>query len=176
MALYLRDALELPVDTRPALPGLDPAVAVGVPAGVDPHAVAAEWPGWWAEILQWCADPPRGRAGFESLPVIETSPALAGRPAVQAALAALTETAARYHATLPRPPVPPRGRWINEVVTGLERELGRRAKPFRLAITEIRVRGAVWAPLTGEHVLASTSFLESDAARPALREALLPVA
>ena len=58
----------------------------------------------------------------------------------------------------------------------LERELGRRVKPFRFLITEVPVREPVWEPLTETHVLASQGFVNSEAVRPALREALLPLA
>jgi hypothetical protein len=51
VALFVRDALALAV---PALPGLDPPVPVLSPDGADRAAVAAEWPGWRADILEFC--------------------------------------------------------------------------------------------------------------------------
>jgi hypothetical protein len=178
VALYLRDVLALSVDTQPFVPSLDPPVPVAVPAGVDRAAVTREWPGWWADILEWCRTDvgslePRER--LRTVPVADTSPALAHRPALRAALAVLTEPAARYQSALARPPVPP-DLAVNEVVDELERELGRRVKPFRFRITEVRVRESMWEPLTATHVLAAQRFVESPAVRPALREALLPLA
>jgi len=176
MALYVRDALGLPVDSDPVLPGLDPAVPVSVPDGVDPAAVAAEWSGWWGDVLAWCrADVARdARSAFETLPVADSSPALRHRPALRVALAALTEPAARYQSTLARPGPP--SMVVNDLVSELERTLGRPAKPFRLVITEVRVRGATWHRLTAQHVLTSTRFLASEAARPALRDVLASLA
>jgi hypothetical protein len=178
MALYVRDALALSVDTRPFVPSLDPSVPVSAPAGVDRAAVAREWPGWWADILEYCRTDVRTldpRERLRSVPVVDTSPALAHRPALRAALAVLTEPAARYQSALARHRVPP-GLMVNEIVSELERELGRRVKPFRFRITEVRVREPMWEPLTATHVLASQRFVESEAVRPALREALLPLA
>jgi hypothetical protein len=179
MALYLRDTLALSVDTRPVVPSLDPAVPVSVPAGVDRAAVAREWPGWWADVLEWCgADAPLGddpRAHLRSEPAADTSPALANRPALRGAVAALFEPAARYWSTLARRAMPPSMR-INEIVRDLERELGRPAKPFRLVITEVRVQDPMWEPLTATHVLASQRFVESEAGMAALRQVLAPLA
>lgn len=174
-ALYLRDALALPVD-EPALPPLDPPVPVQVPVppGVDRAAVVAEWPGWWADVLEWCrsrlAPEPAPEPDLQSLPFMDTSPALAARPALRAALAAVADPAHRYFAAKGPPQLPP-SMMTNEVVSELEQELRRPAKPFRFVITEVPVQGEVWLPLTERHVLASTRFMASAAARPALRAA-----
>jgi hypothetical protein len=175
MALFVRDALALPVD-EPALPRLDPPVPVLSLDGVDRAAVAAELPGWWADILDFCRHPltapPGAHPDLDSHPAVETSPALVGRPAVRAALAALVEPAGRYQAgvgfELP-------SMMVNDVVRQLERELGRRARPFRFVFTEVRVQGEVWQPLTDQHVLTSTRFMASPAARQAVREAFTPL-
>jgi hypothetical protein len=175
MALFVRDALAVPVD-EPALPGLDPPVPVRSLDGVDRAAVAAEWPGWWADILEYCryplTAPPGTHPDLDSDPAVETSPALAGRPALRAAIAALIEPVGRYQAgigfELP-------SMMTNEVVHDLERELGRPARPFRFVFTEVRVQGEVWQPLADRHVLASTRFMASPAARQAVREALAPL-
>jgi hypothetical protein len=158
LALYVRDVLALSVDVKPFVPGLEPPVAVIVPAGVDRAAVAEEWTGWWADILEWC----RG----------EAQPEMADRPALRTALAALTEPAERYRSAVQgrRPTL-----IVNEVVSELEQELGRRAKPFRFRITEVSVCEPLWEPLTPTHVLASARFADSDDSRPALRETLRPL-
>jgi len=116
-------------------------------------------------VLEWwrAARLVDAREGLESLPVADTSPALARRPALRAAVAALIEPAARYRAGLPRPPPPPRLA-VTGLVRDLEREIGRSAKPFRLMIVEVPVRGLVWERLTPEHLLASTRFRDTPAA------------
>jgi hypothetical protein len=172
LALFVRDALALPLD-EPALPGLDPPVPVLSVDGVDRAAVAAEWLGWWADILEFCryplTSPPGTHPDLESYPAVETSPALAGRSALRAAIAALTEPVRRYQAGFGFEI--PSSMLEGEVVRDLERELGRRARPFRFVFTEVRVQGEVWQPLTDQHVLVSTRFMASPAARPAVREA-----
>jgi hypothetical protein len=62
-----------------------------------------------------------------------------------------------------------------EVVRDLERELGRPARPFRFVFTEVRLRGEVWQPLADRHVLVSTRFMASPAARQAVRDAFAPL-
>jgi hypothetical protein len=178
VALYLRDVLALSVDTRPFVPSLDPAVPVFVPDGVDRAAVTKEWPGWWDDILEWCRTEVRfddAQERLRSVPVAATSPALASRPALRVAVAALLEPSARYQTAIGQPVLPPI-MVVPEVVRDLEQELGRPPKPFKLVITEIRVREPMWEPLTATHVLASQRFVESDAVRPALRKVLLPIA
>lgn len=178
MGLYVRDALALPVDTSPAVPSLDPPVPTTALDGVDRDVVAREWSGWWTDILRWCRTDSGGedpRERLRSLPVADTSPALAARPALRAVVGALTEPAARYWSANRRPMVLP-SMFVNEVVRDLERELGRPVKPFHLVITEVRVRGDLWEPLTRTHVLASQQFVNSDAVRSALREVLRPLA
>jgi hypothetical protein len=171
LALFVRDALALPLD-EPALPGLDPPVPVLSVDGVDRAAVAAEWPGWWADILEYrrylLTAPPGTHPDLDSYPAVETSPALAGRPALRAAIAALTEPVRRYQtgSDFEMPSM-----MVNEVVQDMERELGRRARPFRFVFTEVRLQGEVWQPVADRHVLASTRFMASPAARQAVREA-----
>lgn len=176
LALFVRDALALPVGEL-ALPGLDPPVAVPPVAGVNRAAVAAEWPGWWADILESCRYRLTARPGTHpdlgSYPAVETSPALAGRPALRAAIAAVTEPVQRYHAG--HGFEVPSSTLVAEVVRDLERELGREARPFRFVFTEVRLRGEVWRPVADRHVLVSTRFLASPAARQAVREAFAPL-
>ncbi|CAM3335869.1 hypothetical protein KIPE111705_03295 [Kibdelosporangium persicum] len=169
VALYIRDTLALSVDTRPHIASLDPSVPVFVPENVDRTAVALEWPDWWADVLAWSRTEVPGPQALSHAPMVETSPALANRPAMRAALAALTVPAARYHATLSHAPAIP----VDEVVRALEAELGRPVKPFHLVITQIRVSEPLWEPLTETHVLASHRFTGTTAA---LREVLLPLA
>jgi hypothetical protein len=176
LALFVRDALALPVE-EPALPGLEPPVPVLSVDGVDRAAVAAEWPGWWADILEFCryrlTAAPGTHPSLDSYPAVETSPALAGRPALRAAIAALTDPVRRYQSGLGFEV--PSSMLAGEVVRDLERELGRRARPFRFVFTEVRLRGEVWQPVADRHVLVSTRFMASPAARQAVRDAFAPL-
>jgi hypothetical protein len=177
LALYLRDSLALSDDVVPFVPSLAPSVPVTVPAGVDRNAVAGEWPGWWTDVLQWCRD--QEKRGPEerhrSWPVTDIAPALAERPALRDALAVFKEPAEHYRSATRRGRARPT-LLLNEVVTELEQELGRKAKPFHLVIMEVSLSEPMWAPLTPTLVLASTGFTDSEAAKPVLREALLPLA
>jgi hypothetical protein len=164
-ALYVRDALALSVDVQPFVPGLAPPVEVIVPAGVDRAVVAREWPGWWRDVLEWC------RADEDP----DQPPYPATAPALRTALEALREPELRYRTANRRPVVPPT-MVENEVVDELERELGRKAQPFRFRITEVSVGEPMWAQLTPTHVLSSKRFVDSEAGRPALRDALRPLA
>ncbi|HEX6357253.1 hypothetical protein [Actinophytocola sp.] len=172
LALYVRDALALSDDVQPVVPNLTPSVAVTVPAGVDRNTVVEEWPGWWADLLQWCRD--QGEHD-PSEPVDDIAPALDGRPALRVALEVFKEPAARHRTAANRARARPTSN-VTRVVKELEQELGREAKPFHLVITEVSVNEPMWAPLTPTHVLASVGFTDTEAARPVLRKTLLPLA
>jgi hypothetical protein len=163
-ALYLRDALSLPA--APEIPPLIPAVAAA--DGVDRAAVAAQWPGWWADVLAFLSggpDDPRERHLL--LPVRPDSPALAARPAIRAALDVLGPLAARH----PRPRRPQR-RDIAGIVRAREAKLGRPARPFRLVVTELSVDGLVMHRVSDRHLLVSTRFAEDE---PRCRAALTEI-
>ncbi|RSM89677.1 hypothetical protein DMH04_06825 [Kibdelosporangium aridum] len=174
-ALFIRDTLALSVDTRPHVPSLEPVLPVAVPDGVDRAAIEAEWPGWWDDVLEWAREEVPAQQALTMAPMVETAPALANRPALRAAVAALTVPAARYHAevskTFVSSPLP-----INDVVQSVERELGRPVRPFSLVITQVRVSEPMWEPLTETHVLASHRFTDSNAVVPALHEIISPLA
>ncbi|RZS37861.1 hypothetical protein EV193_105421 [Herbihabitans rhizosphaerae] len=163
MALWLRDSLALSVDTSPYVPSLDPSVPVHVPSTVDRAAVQREWPGWWDDVLRNAAaeGPSDLRARHDDYPTTETSPLLADRPAIRSALPATRESFGRYTMTVPRRE-PRRGLLITELVAELEAELGRRANPFRLVITEVRVDGFLWERLADDHLLASVQWIEDE--------------
>ncbi|MFI9386182.1 hypothetical protein [Kutzneria sp. NPDC052558] len=171
VALYLRDALALPA--APEIPPLVPSVAVT--DVVDRTAVAAEWPGWWADVLDFASgnnigDPRR------SLPVLPHSPALVARPALRAALDALGPQAAQHPRPRRTPGAAP-SRRIGEFVTAREAELGRKARPFRLAVTELSVDGLLWHRAAVHHVLVSTRFASDEAlCAGALREIIAELA
>lgn len=180
VALYLRDALALSVATEPEIPLLTPSVPVTIPDGVDRAAVTKEWPGWWAHVLSFAravgTDDPRER--FESYPVRPESPALAERPAIRAAVAALQAMAGRHFSELrPRGAPPAHQRGIGDIVRAREAELGRKARPFRLVITEIPVGGLVWHRLREGHVLVSARFVtDIERCDAALREVITELA
>ena len=168
IALYLRDALALPA--APEIPPLTPPVpAIEVP---DQAAVAAEWTGWWEEVLNFAASPDDPRERHRLLPVRPDSPALVDRPAIQAALDTLGPRAAQH----PRPGRSSR-RDIGGIVRSREAELGRPARPFRLVVTELSVDGLLWHRVTEQHVLVSTRFAEDDErCAAALREIVADLA
>ncbi|MCE7006656.1 hypothetical protein LWC34_28065 [Kibdelosporangium philippinense] len=172
VALYVRDALALSVETRPHIPSLDPSVPIFIPDGIDRAAVTAEWPGWWETVLEW----PRTEVSAEQEltfgPSFDTSPALANRPALRAAIAALTEPGGMYRSAAARGLTRPSSMPIGEVVSELAKELGRPVRPFNLEITQISVAEPMWELLTESHVLASYRFTESSAVVPALREVI----
>jgi hypothetical protein len=155
IALYLRDALELPA--APEIPPLTPAVTVT--DAVDRAAVAAEWPGWWADVLDFASGSPDDpRAQHLLLPVLPGSPALVARPAIRAALDVLGPQAAQH----PRPRRPGGSRAIGDIVRAREAELGRAARPFRLTVTELSVDGSLWHRVADRHVLVSSQFAADD--------------
>jgi hypothetical protein len=175
-ALYVRDALALSVSE---LPLLDPPVPVSAPDGVDREAVAREWPGWWADALaRVVADWSEPRERFLSMPVRPESPALAARPAIRAAVEIFSLDASRYRDALkPRGGPPPHTRGIGDLVRAREAELGRKARPFRLTVTELPLDGLVWHRRTPEHVLISTRFaMDGERRDTALREIIAELA
>lgn len=161
MALYIRDTLALSVNTDPDIPLLDPSVPVCVPPGVDRAAVAAEWPGWWATVLDAAAaehteDP---RDWFEAEPSRPESRVLSRWPAIRNAVLAFEGTADRYFADVRRQGVPPLGLLdFGHLVRSREATLGRPARPFRLVITELPVAGLLCHRHSTEHLLISARF------------------
>jgi hypothetical protein len=162
MALYIRDALALSVNTDPDIPLLEPAVPVSVPAGVDRAAVTAEWTAWWAAVLDAAAadqvDDPRD--WFEPQPSRPGSITLSHRPAIREAVCAFEDTAGGYFADVRRQQrVPPAGRLdLGHLVRSREAMLGRPARPFRLVITELPVAGLLCHRQTTQHLLISARF------------------
>ncbi len=179
-ALYLRDALALSVHTEPDIPLLTPPVPVSVPAGVDRAAVTREWPAWWSDVLAHQGAEPIGspEEQFASWPDVPGSPALTGRPAIRAALAAFEPEFGPYANRLKTwVAPPPHTAGIGDLVRAKEAELGRKARPFRLVVTELPVAGLFWHRLSTEHVLLSVSFAQDTARRDAaLRKVLDEVA
>ncbi|RZQ61975.1 hypothetical protein [Amycolatopsis suaedae] len=161
LALFVRDALALSVVTEPVLPPVEPSVPVVVPDGVDRAAVAAQWPGWWAEILAYKnQEPPRdARAGFDNHPAFPHSPAQTRRPELRHAVETLAAPAAEH-------PWPTRFRDpagvhdLGALVRDWETGHGRSPRPFVLVITEVPVAGRVWHRLTPSHLLVSTRVVD----------------
>ncbi len=160
MALYIRDTLALSVTTEPDIPLLDPGVPVYVPDTVDRAAVTREWPDWWADVLATVAEDhtENRREWFETYPSRLESPALRHRPAIRVALRAFEQAAARHfaglqqqHQGIPRSP----DFNIGHLVRAREAELGRRAYPFRLVITELSVDGLFLHRQAPHHALIS---------------------
>lgn len=145
VALYVRDALALSVTTEPDIPLLTPNVPVSVPVGVDRATVAEQWPDWWADVLT------AAEVGHYAGPL---------RPAVDAAVSAFEQDFARYYSKVHAQQID-----IGDIVTAIEAELGRPARPFRLTITELAVQGSLCHRINEEHVLMSTEFIQDAPAR-----------
>lgn len=176
IALYLRDTLALSVTTDPDIPLLIPSVPVYVPAGIDRAAVTQEWPGWWTDVLAYARAEDTGepRDRFSRYPIQPGSPALANRPALRTAVTAFEPIAGPYFGEWKREMIAAgpgaRGNLAGDLVRARETELGRRARPFRLTITELPVAGKMWHRLTDDHVLVSAAFAADPAVcTPALR-------
>lgn len=169
MALYLRDALAVPAALE--IPPLIPPVPTT--DELDRAAVAAEWPGWWAEVLAFVGDSSdHPRDQHLRLPVRPDSPALVDRPAIRNALDVLGPRS-NHHPQPRRPSNQP----IGDVVRAREAELGRPARPFRLVVTELPVDGLLWHRVTEQHVLVSTSFAEDgERCSAALKEIVAELA
>jgi hypothetical protein len=165
LALYVRDALALSVETDPELPQLEPSVPVSVPAGVDRDVVRQQWPDWWAEVLAYPrSEPPEDLEELLAVyPGNEGSPSLIGRPELRTAVQALSRPAAEYAAARV-PHTAPRFSGVGGIVRELEAERGRKARPFRLTITEVGVAGVLWHRLTADHMLISARFRDDESA------------
>lgn len=163
--LYVRDALALSVPSEPEIGLLSPRVPVRVPEGVDRAAVAAEWPGWWADVLEHA-----GAEGsveherhFAEMPVRPGSPALAACPAIAAALAAFNDEFARYLSACKRFRWSHGGMDVTNLVRDKETVLGREAPPFVLVVDRVPVEGFLWYRRSRGHVLVSPDFADDPA-------------
>ena len=147
------------------LPPVSPTVTGNGPQG--PEEAGSQWDAWWSQAVA------RDRAwnASEDWPLLAASwwtppafGALADTPALQAvvarhftAAAAWAQARKQEHIdTVLRP-----GRPLVEttLVADLERTSGRRARPFRLRVTEIPVAGQHLWQLHPDHILISAALL-----------------
>lgn len=156
IALHVRDAAGLPTLTEPAVPALDALFAAPDPPGGDLVAAGGQWGRWWESLLDGEQGlggmVPPGFAGLTSWPDLRAVVTALFEPAVRwtghrrtTFIAAFAENGA---------PVGIEG----DVVRSVERDLGRRAAPFRLRITVLPVSGAWWAARGPSHLLVSEQF------------------
>ena len=167
MALYVRDAAGLDplVDLR--VPPLVPAVPRLDTSTFDHLDLAAgDWARWWTELLDepsafWIGPPDHGLADDSPL-----------RPLVAACWeAAIRWPGLDHRAGLPAMAVDRRLAMLpNDVVHEVERELGRPARPFSLAVYVLPVAGREFWPLAADRVLASEGALRDPATQRALLE------
>lgn len=177
LALYIRDTLALSVSTEPDIPLLEPSVPVFVPDNVDRAAVTREWPEWWAEVLASVAgDESRW---YENYPSRAESPVLRDRPGIRMAMRAFEATAGRHFAETHRRAGMPRPTDLDMgyLVQAREAELGRRAEPFTLVITELTVAARFSHRQAPHHLLMSTRLLRDIPRRDAvLRDVIAELA
>ncbi|WP_432489538.1 hypothetical protein [Kineococcus sp. SYSU DK018] len=183
LTLYLHEVVGLRGLTGdrqgfPPLPPLSPSVRVqALPAGVDAQSAAEQWAQWWARRR---LDLP-GQLPFPHPPDF---PEVQDLPAVQALLrqhftagiaysgAACTEHAQRSVAAL-RQRGRDRGIDWQLLVRRQEEQLGRRAAPFVLWVTEVPVEGTgAWLVADGD-VIVSAGFLQDRVAAEAFFEPLV---
>lgn len=164
VALWLRDASGMAPDLDPAVPPLEPAVAVrpDLAALAGPRAVA-QWTGLWLGLWEGRLDSSAvvGKLGPPGFELLDRSPELrelfaAGFPDAVRWSTAHRPLAPSAPGRRPRVPLEP-----SAVVKQLETELGRQARDFEFAITVLPVAGRVFWQLP-DGVLAVSENLVRD--------------
>lgn len=176
MALWLRDASGMAPDLDPAIPPLDPPVAVvkDLAALAGPRATA-QWTGLWLGLWEgrledWFAMQTLGPPGFE---LLTRSPEL--KALVEAGFADAARWSADHRPLAPRTSgsAPSVAREPGAVVKQLEAELGRQAREFELDITVLPVAGRVfWLPGDGSLVVSENMLRDARAFRALLYDVL----
>lgn len=142
-ALFVRDALGISTPTADAIPPLHPPVPKLADA-VFPPEVVADWDRWWREST--ASGPGREPLGLP-----------AGLRAAYSRWRPDTSPENRRRRDDVRQAC---GETIQEIVTGLEQELGHRPL-FQLELLQAPLRGQFWLRLDRERVLASEELLLS---------------
>lgn len=170
IGLYARDAAGLHPPTPVDVPRLEPAVEMR--AGFAPLAVPAaseQWARWWETELAALGEaayqggfrPGGFGAGEELNALVRACLDDARRWSSERGH---EEADAHRDGTYPHPET--------DLVREVEAEIGRKARPFVLQITELPVTGRFGRRISGEHVVVSRALRE-DA--QAYREWLIPV-
>jgi len=168
IALFIRDLAGLRPDTEPALPRLYPAVELARKVDVD--LLSPQWAGWWHGLLEQGA---RALAANTPPDFTDLAPGPELRELLRSEFRTANDWAGQRHQEHARLVIhSPKPGVESELVSAVERKLGRRARPFRLRISELPVEGQGGWRLDAEHVLVSRSLLTN---RDAYRSWLAPV-
>lgn len=166
VGLYVRDAAGLrppaDVDVPPLVPGVEVRASLVPFASM---AASVQWARWWnGELLQ--AGGGHGRAFCAPDPEFGDGPELCALTHECAADAARwSSDRKREHARAPRG-------IEGDLVRAVEQELGRKARPFELLVTELPVTGAAGWRLSPGHVVVSAALRNDPVA---YRQWLTPV-
>jgi hypothetical protein len=182
VALWFRAAERIDVPAGGIVPG--PAVIDPLPARTAAHAdeagLAAGWLAWWQALA---GTPPLREPLDPSRPPPElafTGPGaagLAGWPVLQRVVAARWHEASRWHDQRKRAGLaagPPHDLRTVHAVRDLERELGRRAKPFELDFVLLPVRDDQVRRVRPDRYLIPESLRNGPLWPRLLRELLIP--
>jgi hypothetical protein len=170
VGFFVRDAAGLHPRTEFAMPPLVPTVEIR--ASLAPLAVpeaSEQWARWWERELARQEGPERGFFAPDAR--------FGDGPELDALVRACSEDAARWCNA--RRAEEAEDMWRDEpsgpegdVVRAVEQEIGRKARPFELIVTELPVVGAVGRRVSPRNVVVSRA-LRQDAA--AYRRWLTPV-
>jgi hypothetical protein len=179
LALYVRDAAGLGSVGDPLLPALDPRVPRADLPPVDVETAREQWARWWRQC--WLRDEPMilRELGQPGLPAFEKAPALqellrhllepAGRWSSERDEEHFDDLVGQTHLSSTDP--------LGNVVRHRERQLGRRARPFRLTITELPLAGKAGWRLSPEAVVVTRDLVrDRDAFLAFVRPAVEAVA
>lgn len=162
LGLFVRDAAGMRPPTVIDLPRLEPVVEVR--AVLAPLAVAAaseQWAGWWEREMARQESPDRGFFAPDAR--------FGDGDELDALVEACREDAARWASAVGREALDAHirgegGRIEGEVVDQVERDLGRKAGPFELQVTELPLAGALGWRVSTHHVLVTRALRDDRAA------------
>jgi hypothetical protein len=179
LALFVRDAAGLGAVGDPLLPPLNPPVPVQPLPPFDMDAARQEWAQWWRQC--WSQD--------QRVTLMQLNepglPAFRGVPALQHLLLQLHDEAGRWSSqrheedfdSMVERCETGSGIDLGDLVRRRERQLGRRARPFRLSITELPLAGKSGWRLGPEDIVVTASLARDRTAflsfvRPAVEAAV----
>jgi hypothetical protein len=161
LALFVRDAAGLGAVGDPLLPPLDPPVSVRPLPPMDMEAASQQWAGWWRQC--WSQD--------QRITLMQISepglPTFREVPALQQLLLQLLDEAGRWSSqrheedfdSMVERCETGSGRDLGDLVRHRERQLRRRARPFRLSITELPVAGKSGWRLGPEDIVVTADLV-----------------
>jgi hypothetical protein len=176
LALYVRDAAGLGPVGNPLLPPLDPPVRRADLPPMDLEVAREQWGRWWRRC--WSQDEPKilmelnepGLPGFDDAPELQELLRRLLEPAGEWRSEGDEEVDAMVERTRT-----PSDDGLSALVRDRERQLRRRARPFRLVITELPLAGRAGWRLGPEAVVVTRDLVRDPAAflafiRPAVEE------